>query len=87
MRGLLLPPMTILKQPSMLVLPRISFSEGQRILLNQSGSEVRAVLTRIVAATDAFAQYEFRLIDTGQPIMSSARRPGATDAELFEYDP
>ena len=88
MRGLLLPPMTILKQPSMLVLPRISFTEGQRILINQSGSEVRAVLTRIVSATDAFAQFEFRLIDTGQPTSPEAARRGrGNDADLFEFEP
>ncbi len=88
MRGLLLPPMTVLKLPSMLVLPKISFAEGQRILINQSGSEVRAVLTRLVSATDAFAQFEFRLIDTGQPSSVDAGRRGkANDADLFEFEP
>lgn len=89
MRGLLLPPMAVLKQPSMLVLPRISFAEGQRILINQSGSEVRAVLTRIVSATDAFAQFEFRLIDTGQrtPVAGARRGGNSDDAELFEFEP
>ena len=73
MRGLLMPSIPVLRQIAMLVLPRISFSEGQRVLINQSGNDAKAVLSKLVASTDAFAQFEFRYIEAGQSDPSTAR--------------
>ena len=78
MRGLLLPSMPVLRQAAMLVLPRISFTEGQRVLINQSGTDAKAVLSKLVASTDAFAEFEFRYIEAGPADPSTARtRSGA----------
>ena len=87
MRGLLLPSMPVLKQIAMLVLPRISFSEGQRVLINQSGNDAKAVLSKLVASTDAFAQFEFRYIEAGQSDPSTARTRVSSGFDQLFSDP
>lgn len=64
-RGMLLPAMKVLKQPAMLIVPRMPFHEGQKIQLQQDTTETKAHLARLVNATESFAQYEFKLIESG----------------------
>lgn len=84
LRALLLPAMKVLRQPAMLVLPRVPFSEGQRLLINQSGTEVKAHLTRLIAQTDAFSQFEFRLLDTAMNEQTKPAKPGDNFDHLFK---
>ena len=83
-RALMLPALKVLRQPAMLILPRLPFQEGQRVLVNQSGSEVKAHLTKAVAQTDAFVQFEFRLLETAINEMTTPAKPGDTFDHLFK---
>ena len=76
-RALMLPALKVLRLPAMLILPTMPFQEGQRVLVNQSGSEAKAHLVRVVTQTDAFAQFEFRLLE-------SALNEGAAPAKASD---
>ena len=83
-RALMLPALKVLRQPAMIILPRMPFAEGQRILINQAGSEAKAHLAREVAQTDAFGQFEFRLLDTTINEMATPAKPGDNFDHLFK---
>jgi len=61
MRVLALPEIKALGQPMTLITPAVSFREGQKVALIQRGMESTVLLTRLVAQTAGYSQFEFQL--------------------------
>ncbi len=61
-RVLLLPEITLVGQPHTLITPRAGFRERQKISLLRNGESFFIQLTRQVAATASYAQFDFRYI-------------------------
>ncbi|HUH37401.1 MAG TPA: hypothetical protein VL027_05600 [Spongiibacteraceae bacterium] len=59
-RVLVLPEVKLLCKPTTLITPHVGFREGQKIDLVQRGSETRVQLTRKIAGTGSYSQFEFR---------------------------
>jgi hypothetical protein len=57
LRGLLLPELSSIGQPSTLVTPRMPFKEGNKVLLRFSGVESKCILSSTVAETGSFSQF------------------------------
>ena len=60
LRVLVLPEMKQTGQPTTLITPRLPFRTGQKVSLMYRDKETRIQLTRKVASTAAFSQFEFR---------------------------
>lgn len=79
MRVLLLPEIKLVGQPSTLISPRAGFRERQKIVLLRDGEETFIQLTRQVAMTGAFAQFEFRYLkQLGELLAEDKSRPRDT---------
>lgn len=77
MRVLLLPEIKLVGQPPTLITPRLGFRERQKIILMKRGEEIFIQLTRQVAITSAFVQFEFRYIkQLGEILAEDKSRPG-----------
>ena len=61
-RVLLLPEIKLVGQPHTLITPRAGFRERQKISLLSQGERFLVQLTRQVAATASYAQFDFRYI-------------------------
>lgn len=61
-RVLLLPEIKLVGQPHTLITPRAGFRERQKISLLRQGEKFLVQLTRQVAATASYAQFDFRYI-------------------------
>ena len=61
-RVLLLPEIKLVGQPHTLITPRAGFRERQKIYLLRQGEKFLVQLTRQVAATASYAQFDFRYI-------------------------
>ena len=76
MRVLLLPGIKLVGQPPTLITPRAGFRERQKIILSRQGEEFYIQLTRQVAITGAFVQFEFRYIkQLGEVLAEDKSRP------------
>ncbi|MFA7555368.1 MAG: hypothetical protein WCY88_14045 [Spongiibacteraceae bacterium] len=62
MRVLVLPEVSITKQPVTVITPKVPFKAGLKVTLNQRGKEVVVTLTKKVNKTGAYHQFEFRRI-------------------------
>lgn len=79
MRVLLLPGIKLVGQPPTLVTPRAGFRERQKITLLRHGEEFFIQLTRQVAITGAFVQFEFRYVkQLGEVLAEDKTRPRDT---------
>ncbi|MBV1882018.1 MAG: hypothetical protein KUG82_10310 [Pseudomonadales bacterium] len=63
MRALLLPELKAIGQTATLITPKIAFHVGNKIYLNEQGSEDKAQLIRQVTSTASFSQFQFRYIN------------------------
>lgn len=73
MRVLLLPEIKLVGQPHTILTPRASFREHQRItLVNQNHSHT-VELTRQIASTASYSQFEFRTIKELGDVLSTAK--------------
>ncbi len=78
-RVLLLPGIKLVGQPPTLITPRAGFRERQKIVLCKHGEEFYIQLTRQVAITGAFVQFEFRYIkQLGEVLAEDKNRPRDT---------
>lgn len=76
MRALLLPEIKLVGQPPTLIIPRTGFRERQKIIIARFGEEFFIQLTRQVAVTGAFVQFEFRFIkQLGDVLAEDKTRP------------
>lgn len=57
LRGLLLPELSSIGQPSTLLTPRLPFKEGNKIVLRFSGIESKCILSTAISETGSFSQY------------------------------
>jgi hypothetical protein len=73
MRVLLLPEIKLVGQPHTLITPRAGFKERQKIALLGKGEDYSIQLSRQVAATGSFAQFDFRYIRQLGDLLSEAR--------------
>lgn len=65
LRALLLPEISVISRPATLIVPRLPFQEGQKVQINQSGDEHRAMLNRRQTGSSSYNQFEYQLV--GQP--------------------
>lgn len=79
-RGLLLPEITALSRPAMLITPRLPFHEGCKATVNLQGDERRVLLHEQHGVTASFGQFTFEWL---QSLPESAIEPKSE----AEYDP
>ncbi|TNF81623.1 molecular chaperone [Pseudomonas sp. ICMP22404] len=65
LRGLLLPEISAIELPATMIAPRLPFQEGQQVLINTNGRELRAGLDRRVTSTHSFNQFAYHQEDAG----------------------
>ena len=75
-RVLLLPEIKPVGKPVTLLTPKLGFREQQKVGLMQRGRETKVQLTRKIASSGAFSQFEFRRLKS----VSHADEPGASDS-------
>lgn len=68
LRALLVPEIPALSRPTSVIVPRIPFQEDNKVIINQHGKELKAVLTKRVMYTGSISQFEFRLLAAPQPV-------------------
>ncbi|MCC5887856.1 MAG: hypothetical protein JJT88_15585 [Gammaproteobacteria bacterium] len=61
--ALLLPELKAINQPAMLITPPDRFTVGEKVLLEQGGRELRALLVRSNHASVSFCEFEFQELD------------------------
>jgi len=85
LRALLLPAISAIARPASLVTPRLPFQEGNKVLINLNGTELRAVLSRRQTSTGSFSQFEYRSVeqptgDHGTPVTApGTHSPGGEE--------
>jgi cyclic-di-GMP-binding protein len=57
LRGLLLPELSSIGQPSTLITPRVPFQQGNKVALRFNGQEIKCILSSSVAETGSFSQF------------------------------
>lgn len=62
MRGIRLPELKAVGQASTIVMPRLTFKEGYKVMLNIFGKEIRIQLTKEIGATASFSQFEYKIL-------------------------
>ncbi len=72
-RVLLLPEIKLVGQATTLITPRVGFRERQKIVLVRHDEELFIQLTRQVAVTGAFSQFEFRPIKNLEEVLAEDR--------------
>lgn len=78
-RVLLLPEITLVGQPHTLVTARAGFRERQKVSLLREGEKFYIQLTRQIAATGSYAQFDFRYIKQLDEVMAEDKS-GPLDA-------
>ncbi|WP_089359801.1 molecular chaperone [Pseudomonas segetis] len=85
LRGLLLPEISAISRPASVLVPRLPFQEGNKVMVNIAGVEHRAVLGQKHASTGSFNQFEYRLSslateDPGKPVTpAGSQRAGSEE--------
>lgn len=62
-RAVLLPALEAIGQPAMLIAPRLSYTESQKVQLKRQGIQATGQLMRRVRMTESFTQFTFRMLD------------------------
>lgn len=62
-RGFLLPELSAINQPAMIITPRLPFQESLKIHIRRQGMQTTAQLMRGVLSTESFNQFTFRMLD------------------------
>ena len=84
MRALLLPAIKAIAQPATLLLPRIPFRTGNKVELNYPDLQGRQQLTKRLASTSSFSQFQFRAAGGAAQANNSTRQ--ATSIADDEFD-
>lgn len=85
LRALLLPEISAISRPASVIVPRLPFQEGNKVMINITGVEHRAIVGHKHAATGSFNQFEYRIsdlqnTDLGKPVTpTGTRKPGAEE--------
>ena len=67
MRALLLPELKAIGQTATLIMPKIAFHVGNKILLNERGVEEKVQLIKQVTSTASFSQFQFKYYSKARP--------------------
>lgn len=67
LRAMLLPEIRVISRPATIITPRLPFQESNKVIINRSGDETRAILSRKQTSTGSFSQFEYRLLDEANP--------------------
>jgi len=62
LRALLLPEISVISRAATLIVPRLPFQEGHKVLINQNGEEHRALLRRRQSGSGSYNQFEYQLV-------------------------
>lgn len=68
LRALLLPAVPAISRPASLITARLPFQQGHKVMINQQGEEVRALLTRRQSSTGCINQFEYRELEAGTDV-------------------
>lgn len=86
LRALLLPEVSILSQPAMLITPRLPFQEGHKVQIHYENRDMQALLSTRLSGTGSYSKFQFRTIDgtTSRNTGASTRWP--TELAIVEED-
>lgn len=88
LRALLLPEIRVISRPATLITPRLPFQESHKVVINLSGDETRAILSRKQTSTASFSQFEYRVLGETKPpsgtSVTAAKDPGKSGDEDFD---
>lgn len=80
LRAMLLPEIRVISRPATIITPRLPFQESNKVIINRSGDETRAILSRKQTSTGSFSQFEYRLLDEANPTSgTSVTAPNTPD--------
>lgn len=81
-RTLLLPENPAIGQPASLITGPVPWREGNKLVLNILGREVKVALTRQLQNTGLFAQFEFAYLDSARATPAENRTDTAEESEF-----
>jgi cyclic-di-GMP-binding protein len=84
LRGLLLPELTAIGQPTTLITPRLPFQVNHKVKLNKGGRETKVQLTRRVSATGSFSQFEIKFLNPTMLQVEKEIRQGGPSEDEFD---
>ena len=88
LRALLLPEIRVISRPATLITPRLPFQESHKVVINLSGDETRAILSRKQTSTASFSQFEYRVLGEANTSsgtsVTAAKDPGKSGDEDFD---
>jgi hypothetical protein len=84
LRGLMLPEISVINQPATLIVPRLPFQSGNRIILLIEGQQERGQLLKKMTATGSINQFEVKL-RIRPDAENSTHKPGPAAGEN-EFD-
>ncbi len=85
LRALLLPEIKAISRPPGLITPRMPFQENNKVQINVSGTEKRAILGKRQTCTGSFSQFEYRdLAEANHGLHSALDTPKALGEEDFD---
>ncbi len=88
LRAMLLPEIRVISRPATIITPRLPFQESNKVIINRSGEETRAILSRKQAGTGSFSQFEYRVLDETKPSsgtsVTAPNTPSQGDDEDFD---
>ena len=71
-----------------LITPRLPFQESHKVVINRSGDETRAILSRKQTSTASFSQFEYRVLGEANTSsgtsVTAAKDPGKSGDEDFD---
>jgi hypothetical protein len=87
LRALLLPAIPVISRPASLITARLPFQQGHKVMINQHGAEMRALLTRRQSSSGCMNQFEYHELgevsDTqGKPVTAQQEQGGGGDEDF-----
>lgn len=86
LRGLLLPEIRAIDIPATLLAPRLPFQEGNKVIINTDGEERPASLSKRLASTGSFNQFEYRHLEQAVPLDGPAAGGAAGTGGEDDFD-
>lgn len=87
LRALLVPQVQALSRPASVIAPRIPFQEGNKVAINQQGTELTATLTKRSMHTGSISQFEYSILSAPlqpDPAQHSTEEHAAHKTENFD---
>lgn len=87
LRALLVPQIQALSRPASVIAPRIPFQEGNKVAINQQGTELTATLTKRSMHTGSISQFEYSILGAPlqpDPAQHSADEHAVHNTENFD---